>query len=298
MLLALTAITLLTVDLRGFGPVESGQRVVRDVLHPVTTLALSLFSPVSDAWNAVFDYDDLEDENAALQAEIDELRGGVIRTEADLAAYLRLLDAVDLPYREDIPSVTAKVVRGSVGNFADNVVTIEKGARDGITEGMAVVTGAGLVGRVDRVDGATATVQLLTDPGLLVGVRLVATGDLGLGHPVVGEAGLFVVDQGPRWPDVDDPSLLPGIGTAVVTSAISRYPSDVPIGTVVAVALGADELTMEITVMLAADVTSLNFVSILLTEQIDEPPLQPVVPNTIVPLDFDPSVIDQPDGAP
>ena len=74
-LLALTAITLLTVDLNGFGPIESAQRVVRDVLHPVTSLASTVFSPVGDAWNSVFNYGDLEDENDALRAELEELQG-------------------------------------------------------------------------------------------------------------------------------------------------------------------------------------------------------------------------------
>ena len=69
-LLALTAITLLTVDLNGFGPAESAQRAVRDVLNPITSLASTIFSPVGDAWNSVFNYSDLEAENEALRAQI------------------------------------------------------------------------------------------------------------------------------------------------------------------------------------------------------------------------------------
>ena len=71
-LLALTAITLLTVDLNGFGPAESAQRAVRDVLNPVASLASTIFSPVGDAWNSVFNYDDLEKENERLQSEMQE----------------------------------------------------------------------------------------------------------------------------------------------------------------------------------------------------------------------------------
>ncbi len=277
-LLALIAITLLTVDLRNFGPAESAQRVVRDVLHPVTSLASTVFSPVADAWNSIFDYDELEEENRRLQAELDELKGEALRNEADLAAYQQLLEAVDLPYSVDVETVTADVIRQAVGNFDSDVVTIDKGSRHGIEKGMAVVTGAGLVGRIERVDGATATVQLLSDSSLVVGVRLVDTDDVGLGHAIAGEPGFFVIDQGPNWPDVDDPALIPDVGTAVVTDATSRYPADVPIGTVASVGTGPDGLTMEVRVELANDVEDLHFVSVLLAEQIDEVPLGPLEP--------------------
>ncbi len=174
--------------------------------------------------------------------------------------------------------MTADVIRRAVGNFDSDVVTIDKGSRHGIEKGMAVVTGAGLVGRIERVDGATATVQLLSDSSLVVGVRLVDTDDVGLGHAIAGEPGFFVIDQGPNWPDVDDPALIPDVGTAVVTDATSRYPADVPIGTVASVGTGPDGLTMEVRVELANDVEDLHFVSVLLAEQIDEVPLGPLEP--------------------
>ena len=280
-LLALIAITLLTVDLRNFGPAGSAQRLVRDVLHPVTSLASTILSPVSDAWNSIFDYDELEAENRRLQAELDELRGTALEAEADRTAYQQLLEAVELPYAADVEKVTANVIRRAVGNFDSDVVTIDKGSRHGIEKGMAVVTRAGLVGRIERVDGATATVQLLSDSSLVVGVRLVDTDDVGLGHGIAGEPGFFVVDQGPNWPDADDPTLVPELDSVVVTDATSRYPADVPIGTVASVGAGPDGLTMEVRVELANDVEDLHFVSVLLSEQIEEIPLGPVEPPEV-----------------
>ena len=290
-LLVLTAITLLTVDLRGFGPAESAQRVVRDVLHPVTDLAAAIFSPVGDAWNSVFDYDDLEAENEELRREIDDLRGDAVRAEADRAAYQALLEAVELPFIDDVETETATVVREAVGNFASNVVTIDKGRRHGIDDGMAVVTGAGLVGSVSRADGATSTVRLLTDPGLLVGVRLVSTDEVGLGHPVPGEEGLFVVDQGPSCPDVDDTTLLPEVGSAVVTAAESRYPADIPVGTIVSVSSCLDDEPFEVIVDLSAEVDDVQWVTVLLTEQLGEPPLPDI---TVPSLNFDPALLEDP----
>ena len=294
-LLTLVAITLLTVDLRGFESARAAQGFVRDLLHPVNSLATTIFSPVGDIWNSLFEYDDLEAENAALQQELDAMRGAAIQAEADSSAYQQLLESLDLPYAGDVATVTARVERGPVGNFAGDVVTVNKGHRHGLAEGMTVVTGAGLVGRVERVDGVTSTVQLLSDPGLLVGVRLVSTNDVGLGHAVPGEPGLFIINQGPNWPKITDAALLPEIGSAVVTDADSRYTADVPIGRVAEVRPAADELALEVLVELANDVEDLAFVSVLITEQRVDPPLVDVVPSTSVPLDLDPDLLDPPE---
>jgi rod shape-determining protein MreC len=291
-LLALTAVTLLTVDLNGFGPVESAQRVVRDVLNPVTSLASTVFSPVSDAWNSVFNYGDLEAENDALRAELEDLRGAAIRGEADTETLRRLLAATELAYVGDVDRVTASVVRGSVGNFDDHVITIDKGSRDGVGEGMAVVTGAGMVGRVGRVDNATATVQLISDDSLFVGARLVSTDKVGLGHAVPGQSDVFVIDRGLDYPDTGDPALLPEVGSAVVTAGESSYPADVPIGTVRAVRRSSDEASMQVEVELSNNVDDLHFVSILLVEPPAEFPLGDVVPSSIAGLGIDPDLLD------
>jgi rod shape-determining protein MreC len=296
-LLALTAITLLTVDLNGFGPIESAQRVVRDVLHPVTSLAATVFSPAGDAWNSVFNYGDLENENSALRAELEELQGAVIRGEADTQTLRRLLEATDLPYVGDVDRVTANVVRGSVGNFDDHVITIDRGSRDGIRTGMAVVTGAGIVGRIERVDNATSTVQLISDASLFVGTRLVSTDKVGLGHAVPGQNGLFVIDRGLDYPDTDDPALLPAIGSAVVTAGESSYPADIPIGTVRAVQRSTDEASMRVEVELSNDPDALHFVSVLLVEPPEEFPLGEVVPATIAGVGVDPGLLNPDAGS-
>ena len=296
-LLALTAITLLTVDLNGFGPIESAQRIVRDVLNPVTSLASTVFSPVGDAWNSVFNYGDLEDENVALRAELEELQGAVIRGEADTQTLRRLLEATDLPYVGDVEQLTASVIRGSVGNFDDHVITIDRGSSDGIRTGMAVVTGAGMVGRIERVDNATSTVQLISDPSLFIGARLVGTDKVGLGHAVPGQSGRFVIDRGLDFPDSDDPALRPAVGSAVVTAGESSYPADIPIGTVSAVQRSTDKASMRVEVELSNNTDDLHFVSVLLVEPPEEFPLGEVVPSTIGGLGVDPNLLD-PDEEP
>ena len=195
-LLVLTAITLLSLDLSSFGPLGTAQRLVRDLLHPITEVAGAIVSPFSDAWNAVFDYDDLEAQNRLLTERIQQLEGNELAVEAERAEFERLRAATGVDVRPDLARVTATVVRGGVGNFDDDVITIDRGSQDGVRAGMAVVTNAGLVGRVERVDATTSAVLLLTDTDLIVGVRLADTDEVGLGHVDPDDASIFIVDTG------------------------------------------------------------------------------------------------------
>jgi rod shape-determining protein MreC len=221
-LLLLTALTLVTLDARGFGPVESARGLTMTVLSPFRSLVGWVTSPVESTWNGVWGYRDLEEENAALRARIAELEGQDFREITAEQVLRQLYVQSDLTFAGDVPQVLARVVEGPAGNF-EHTVTIDKGSDHGIQVGMAVVTGAGLVGRIDRVTPNRSVVQLMTDPRMVVGVRLISTGDLGLiegrGR---GRSPELVVS-----PEVNLPA-----GERLETSGLqsSFYPPDIPIG--------------------------------------------------------------------
>ncbi len=278
LLLILTAATLLTLDFRGFGPLDTAQSRVRDALEPVVSAVDVVLGPVAEVWTVMFTYNDLRSENERLRDEIDRLASADIRDAADQDALERLLDATGVTFVEDVERLTATVLRDSVGNFDDDVMSIDVGHRDGVAPGMAVVTSAGFVGRVETVDAARSTVTAVSDPSLVVGVRLLDTGDVGLGHGMVGDPTQFVVDAGLRWPETGDLSELPAVGSPVVTAAGSRYPADIPVGRVASVEPSEAGLAQLVTVELAADVHDLGYVTVLLLTPADEAPVGPDSP--------------------
>lgn len=278
LLLILTAATLLTLDFRGFGPLETAQSRVRDVLEPVVSAVESVLGPVAEVWTVMFSYNDLRSENAALTEELDRLRSNDIRAAARDDAFSRLLSATGIAYVADVEQLAATVLRDSVGNFDDDVMSIDVGHRDGVAPGMAVVTAAGFVGRVESVDASRSTVTVVSDPSLVIGVRLLDTGDVGLGHGMAGDRTKFAVDAGLSWPETGDLSELPAIGSPVVTAAGSRYPGDIPVGRVAAVEPAEAGLAQLVTVDLAADVEDLGYVTVLLQEPKDEAPVGPDSP--------------------
>ncbi len=277
-LLLFTSLALITLDFRGFGPLESAQNGIRDLLQPVVDVADTVFDPVSEVWQAAFGYNELNRRNDELQAEIDLLRGNQIRDEAAQSAAESLNDVSNVGFGSDIAQLVAEVTREDVGNFRSDLITINKGRLDGVRSGMAVVTGAGLAGRVDAVGSRQATVITISDPSLIVGVRLLDTNDIGLGHGAEGNTSQFVIDRGVSWPENSDD--LPSPGSAVVTAASSRYPADIPIGRVVSVDSAEAGLLQHVVVDLMVDTENLRYVTILLDQPSQEPPAGPDDPFT------------------
>ena len=257
-LLVLTSVTVLTLDYRGSGVVDGLRGGAATVFGPVRDAGAWVGRPFADAWNGVFGYNELQDENEALRARIEELEGQRAQSE-DAVRQLEELDELnDLQRWTSIPTVVSRVTGGSPSNF-QHTVEIDKGTDDGLAEGMPVVTGAGLVGRLVQVSSNRSVVQLVTDPDWSFGVRLARSGRVGVAHGT-GEGRPLVIDQGvERQVDVN-------VREAVTTSGFgdSIFPPDIPIGRVGELGIAPDQLSQVITVDLLAELDDLSYVSVLL----------------------------------
>ncbi len=91
-LLILTSITLLTLDFRGFAPLNTVRSAVLDAFQPVGDFASDTLEPVSDAWNGAFDYDAVEKENEELRRRVDELEGQITSGEVAKQSLQQLLE--------------------------------------------------------------------------------------------------------------------------------------------------------------------------------------------------------------
>jgi len=258
-LLVLTSITALTLDFRGSGVVKGARNIAATVFNPVRDVAASIFRPVGNAWHGITDYGDLKAENDDLRQQIEQLEGDVARNENASRQLADIRAAEGLQATEDIPHVLARVVAGPVSSF-EHTVQISRGAGAGIKVGMPVVTGAGLVGRVIQVTGNSATVQLMTDPDFVVGVRLVSSGEVGVATGA-GEGRDLHVDS--IAPDIRIPA-----DEVVMTSEYARsiLPPDIPVGRVTSATLSSDQREQLLRVEPIVDLESLSYVTVLLWE--------------------------------
>ena len=255
-LIVLTAITLITLDVRGAGPFSAVRGGAHDVVNPVAGASDAVFSPVGDWIDGVTSAAALKDENARLRRRLDSTRGRQASARSATEENKELKKLLDLPFVDDADSIAAPVVDGAPSNF-ELTVQIGKGESDGVGVDMPVVTGAGLVGRVLAVSRDRATVLLVTDPQSGVGVKIEKSGTTGV---VKGRG-----DSGTVRADFVDPSAAVTKGEIVYTSGQqnSPFPSAIPVGTVSKVTKARGDLQQDILVKPLVDVSGLDYVKVL-----------------------------------
>jgi rod shape-determining protein MreC len=257
-LLILTSIAVLTLDFRGSGIVRGARGAVATVLSPLQGVGRTATSPFRNGWNGMTHYGDVKSENDRLRARIAELEGTATEGQVAAQEYEDLLKETQIQWIGEIPHVAARVVAGPTSNFSHSI-EIDKGSKAGIKAGMPVVSGAGLVGRVQQVTSSHAVIQLLTDPDFRVGVKHLPDGVLGTARGA-GEGDPLVVDTG-----IDAETKLE-LGGEVTTSGADRsaFPAAIPVGTVRGTEKAGGGLTLDLDVEPAVDTQRLSFVTVLI----------------------------------
>ncbi len=257
-LLALTSVTVITLDYRGAtgGTLESLRRGARDLVAPLQSAVDDALEPVTDFFGGITRYNALERENADLRRELERLRGEQLAAEGAERERQALLELMRLDFAATIPNISARVVAASPSNFS-NTVVIDRGSDHQVVAGMPVVTGAGLVGRVLDVSRSRSTIQLVTDRASNVGVRLTGSGEVGV-----------ATGKGSREPvrvDFVTSGVKVNEGEAVVTSGLqgSAFPPEIPVGKVRSARTPAGGVQQEIFVDPAVDLRRLEFVKVL-----------------------------------
>ena len=169
--------------------------------------------------------DSLISENANLRKKIDQVHS--IDTLRDSLVQRKILPTdttkhivkyADYVYR------TARVINNSV-NASDNYITLNRGSLDGITKNMAVISGTGVVGRVEHVSAHYSSVYSILGAKQKISAKLKN-----------GTNGFVVWDE--KSPDVLTMIEVPKHievkkGDSVFTTSYSYFPPDILFGTVI-----------------------------------------------------------------
>jgi rod shape-determining protein MreC len=256
LLIVVTAVALITLDVRGSGPISAVRGGAHDVVSPVAGALDTVFSPLWDWIDGVTSATSLKDENARLRRRLDAARGQQAAARATIEENKELKKLLDLPFVDDSSAIAAPVVDGAPSNF-EFTVQIGKGETDGVAVDMPVVTGAGLVGRVLEVSRDRATVLLVNDPQSGVGVKLERTGTTGVAKGR-GDSSTVRVD-------FVDPNAEVTEGEIVSTSGLvnSPFPPGIPVGTVSKVAKAPGDRQQDVLVKPLVDFSRLDYVKVL-----------------------------------
>lgn len=199
---------------------------------------------------------------ASLQAENEQLRNRITELEhqseelVEVYAEYTLLSAL-LDYARENPEyrrVAADIIGWDTSNFARTVI-INRGEREGMQVGMPVETERGLVGRIIQVSAHAAQVQLLTDPGSSINVRLGASRADGV---AVGQLASHLKI---KWIEQD---LTVGENELVMTSGLGgNFPPDLVVGRVTHIEQSISGLFQEAEVRSAVEFDRLEIVLVI-----------------------------------
>ncbi len=248
------------------GPLRSIQRGVNDVLSPVQEGASRALKPARDLVGWVGDSVSAKGDVEELRAERDALRRELVRQEGALRENERLRRLLELSSAlklEDYRPLAARVITQSPSVWYATV-GLNRGSSDGVREGMPVVSGEGLIGRVTDVTRGSAQVTLITDHTSGVSARTNRDGVPGIVVTAsTGNRADLVLKDTPARVAVDRGDRVVTAGTRSESERLeSLFPPDLPIGAVTRIEEPGSD-TQEIHLRPFADLRRLEYVQVL-----------------------------------
>jgi len=198
---------------------------------------------------------ELRRRNAELEAELARLQAQVVQYQQQVAQTDALAALVNFSRSNPENSYTAASVIGRDPSPFLHYIILDRGSADGIRRGMPVVTEKGLVGRVDAVIAKACRVQLITDPGSAVNVRLEKAGrETLLVGSLSGDLNLELLAQDTTV-EVGDILFTSGLG--------GGFPADLIVGQVQNVRKRDSDLFQQASIQPVVDFSTLKIVLII-----------------------------------
>ncbi len=235
-------------------------RLDRAVLWLTTPLERGVAWAVTGTMNAWSGYVGLRhahERAIELSAEVNRLRLERLELLSERAEVERLRHL--LAFQAGAPERTyvgARIIGVKLGPTGLQLLTLDRGQKDGVDRSMPVVVADGVVGRVHSVADATADVLVLSDRNSSIAVRVERTraraNVRGLGKPDAAR-----LDYALRSEDMIEGDLLVTAGTDGV------FPRGLPVGRVHHLEKNAHGLFMDARVAPAVDVTRIEEVLVV-----------------------------------
>lgn len=228
-----------------FDPFERSLKGITDA----TTRAWRTYAGL---WQAQRENQDLRRELATTRSQLQQVVERAVESD-------RLRQLLDFKARVPFQALAAEIIAFSPG-ASSNAVLIDKGTNYGLTPDLAVITPAGVVGKIISVFHQSSQVLLITDASSGVGILLERSRAQG----VLKGAGnnLCQLEY-----IMNEESVSPG--DAVVTSGLDQiYPRGLPVGTVLKVRDG--NIYKSIVIRPAAALDRLETVLVVLPAPADQ----------------------------
>jgi len=236
--------------------------VFREGLAPLQGAISSVSRKSQESIEAIRGIGGLVTENQKMAAELVRLRNEVRLLKTYETENIALRQQLDFDQRSARDLIPAEIITRDVSGWWQTV-RLGKGATDGVTANLAVVTSDGLVGKTVAASPRTADVLLISDPTCKVSAQISRTGLYGIvsgkGRTRKGEVFCEM-----NFINKDKPVK---VGDEAVTSGLGGiFPRGLLIGYVDSVELDPSGLYQKALIIPKADLGALDYVFVVAEE--------------------------------
>jgi len=234
------------------------EKVIRDTYVPLQS-GVNSFRNNWDGWTAVFsDKSQLQKQIKLLEAENSRLtmENQSLQEYKQESFRLRKMLNFDNSNREKFDLLPAHLIARSPNNWYE-CITIDRGLRQGVQNGMPVISPGGLVGCVGSVSENSAQVNLITDREMAVGAIIQKTRETNGIVEGLGDSNELRMINIPYYSKISE-------GDRIISSGLSAtYPPGINIGTVTEVTREPNGLLQVAMIKPAVDFNKLEEVFVI-----------------------------------
>lgn len=251
------------------------EEFLQDTIGSVQAIFHAPISFVSGTIDNIKDIHDTYEQNKILKSRLTEFKNVLFEVQALKEENKELRSQLDFEEQSirDYDPIPASVIARSPETKWFSQLTINKGKKHGVKADMAVITGEGLIGKIQTTSAVTSTVRLLS--GFDHSTRI---------HALIPESDVYGLIQGDESENQETLQLkqIPydaevNEGQTVVSSGMGGvFPRGLVIGSIKKVEVDKDGLTQTAYINPAADLYDINHVSVVEREifspKLDEEP--------------------------
>ena len=233
--LAVAAVVFFLI-LRNSNEISLAENGIGTLFSRVQSVLMNAAGGVRDFVGRWHSYDVLEKEYNALSLEYQQTSLQLEAAQESIQENERLKTLLDAKSNyEALDPIYAKVIARAPGQWFETF-SINRGNRDGVSTGMAVVNGSGLIGRVYEVGINYAKVICIIDTRSAVACMVQSTRDNGIMRGEITQSAQRAECYVYYLPSLNN--VVPG-DTVITSGTDSLYPKGLRIGTVTAVSMDA-----------------------------------------------------------
>ena len=260
-LVVVVVVALIAYAIKNEKKLNSIEVIAKDFVVEVQHLVYSPFKGISRFINDIVSLGDVLEENKILKSNVEKIESLEAENIELKQEIEKLKEELDVDYvLTDYNYLNATVVSRNSMYWYNNL-SVDKGSKNGVEEGMVVINSTGLIGKVTNVGKYSSDVKLITSTDTSNKISVIVTnGDDNL----VGVINGYNYEEGYLEVEGISNTETVAVGDVVYTSGLGGvFPSGILIGYVDSITTDVYDLAKIINVKPSAKFDNINYVTIL-----------------------------------